>query len=106
MRSGRPQNPVVKSKTDHKGYEIQLQSVDQVYQLTYDHRIALIRSDRKVINCGFKYVKTCWSTRASAINAVRKYNRFYNTTQFGFIEVDMFGNPEQGVAIWPKSKNK
>ena len=105
MKQGRPENTILESKLDSKGYDIQLLTVDQVYQLTYDHKIALIRHDRKIINGGFKYSKSCWSTRASAIRAVNKYNKFYATHKFGFIEIDMFGNPEQGVVQWPKSKN-
>ena len=105
-KQGRPEHPVIDTRVNHRGYDVQLQYIDQVFQLTHSHRICLLRQDRKITYGGFKYVKTCWSSEASAKRAVEKYNRFFNTDQFGYIEVDVFGNPEQGTTQWPKSKNK
>lgn len=98
----RRETPVEISRPNHKGFEVQVQLVDSVYQLTYRGLIAQVRQDRTVVNAGFKYMRTCWKTEASAQLSCRKLNLFFNTDQFGYIEVDVFGNPEQGVTRWPK----
>jgi hypothetical protein len=102
-KAGRPTNTVVESKVSAKnGFDVQIQIVDQLFQLTYDKKIAQIRHDRTILNQAFKYIRTSWPTEASAKKAVAKYSKFYNTNKFGYIEIDMFGDPVTGITKWPR----
>ncbi len=81
----RPTIPIVLRATlDSNGYEQVIQCVPAMWHLTYNGELAKIRCDH---DCGFKYKKSCWSNKATALTQVAKLRKIYNDDGFELIEI-------------------
>ena len=79
------------------GYLQEVQTVDTIWMLTYNDKLAKIRINKKqnalsdytqFTQSTFKYNKNTWSTEATAKTQVAKLNRAFRTDKFGYIKID------------------
>jgi len=79
------------------GYVQEVQTVDSLWMLTYNDKLARIRiNKRHNINndynqfsqTTFKYNKNTWTTEATAKTQVQKLNKAFRTDKFGYIKID------------------
>jgi hypothetical protein len=79
------------------GYIQEVQTVDSLWMLTYNDKLAKIRINKKhnALNdytqfnqTTFKYNKNTWSTETTAKTQVEKLNRAFRTKKFGYIKID------------------
>jgi hypothetical protein len=82
----RPTLPIIlKATIASSGYEQVIQIVPKLWQLTYNGKLAKIRCDH---TCGFKYKKSCWATKQTALTQVAKLRKLYKDDGFGLIEIE------------------
>ena len=75
------------STTLSNGYDQAIQIVDAVWHLTYNGKLAKIRTDTRQAGTGFKYLKSCWATEASGWLAVEKLRQRYKDDGFALLEI-------------------
>lgn len=78
------------------GYLQEVQTVDIIWMLTYNDKLAKIRINKgqnslndytQFTSSTFKYNKNTWSTEATAKTQVAKLNRAFRTNKFGYIKI-------------------
>ena len=78
------------------GYLQEVQTVDTIWMLTYNDKLAKIRINKgqnalsdytQFTQSTFKYNKNTWSTEATAKTQVAKLNKAFKTNKFGYIKI-------------------
>lgn len=81
----RPTIPIIlRATVESTGYDQVIQCVPAMWMLTYKGELAKIRSDN---DCGFKYKKSCWANKQTALTQVAKLKKLYKDDGFGLIEI-------------------
>ena len=68
----------------NNGCEQVIQVVDTMWHLTYKGKLAKIRQEHYK---GYKYLRSCWSTKQTAITRLNKLRKIYDSNHFGIIEI-------------------
>lgn len=93
----RPELKIEAEAYTRLGYMQECQTVDSLWMLTYNGKLAKIRINKKhnALNdytqfnqSTFKYNKNTWSTETTAKTQVEKLNRSFRTNKFGYIKID------------------
>lgn len=83
----RPTIPILEEMTNRKGYDIAVQQPKTIWHLTMRGELVVMRKDLRIANMGFKYIRSSWTSPASAKNCARKLNELFNTDDYGFAEI-------------------
>ena len=91
----RPSNPSLKEVWDDDSQQTwTITESPQFYVLTYQNKIVTIRHENTYtvgVKCK-KYDRTMLSNEASIKQAVKKYNRIFNTEDFSYIKIQGTNN--------------
>lgn len=75
---------VLRTTLEHDGNDQVVQTVPVMWHLTYKGELAKVRNDH---TCGFKYKKSCWSNKSTALTQVAKLAKLYRDNHFGLLEI-------------------
>lgn len=83
----RPQFKIELQTTLPNGFDQAIQTIETVWHLTYNGKLAKIRMDCRLANGTFKYKKSCWANEQMGWTQVEKLKHIYNDDGFGLIEI-------------------
>lgn len=92
----RPELKIEAEAYTRLGYVQEVQTVDTIWMLTYNDKLAKIRINKRsnalndytqFTQSTFKYNKNTWSTEATAKTQVAKLNKAFRTNKFGYIKI-------------------
>lgn len=80
----RPSAEIIQRWTTEDFVEWSILAADSVYYITYQDRPINIRTQQPNINNTIKYKKVAYSNEGSCRAQVRRLNRLFQTTDFGY----------------------
>jgi len=83
----KPTQPIADKITLPTGFDLEIQTPCAMYVLTYQNKICQLRRDKTILNVGYKYQRNIWTDKGTALSQVKKLNKMFKTTLFGYKKI-------------------